>query len=176
MNIKKYDWNYLITQRDRDMVCEDVKQAINDGKFWTNSPKFQTNFNVFGLQSPHWMKLKMSFIMSCFMFLEKEVQIKAIQAWSFMTKLPGEDREQLWHHHWHDISVNSISGVYYVHLPEADDDCGTEFAPNGPEDKLRHMEPPLLGGWIIYESKEWHRPGKLKSEDSRFIVAADLTY
>ena len=29
MNIKKYDWNYLITQRDRDMVCEDVKQAIN---------------------------------------------------------------------------------------------------------------------------------------------------
>ena len=106
MNIKKYDWNYLITQKDRDMVCEDVKQAINDGKFWTNSPKFQTNFNVFGFQSPHWMKLKMSFIMSCFMFLEKEVQIKAIQAWSFMTKLPGEDREKLWHHHWHDISTN----------------------------------------------------------------------
>ena len=53
MNIKKYDWNYLITQKDRDMVCDDVRQAIDDGKFWTNSPKFQTNFNVFGLPSPH---------------------------------------------------------------------------------------------------------------------------
>ena len=110
------------------------------------------------------------------MYLEKEVQIKNIQAWSFMTKAPGEDRDKLWHHHWHDKNTKSISGVYYVYLPEANDDCGTEFAPKGPEDQTRHMEPPFLGGWIIYESKEWHRPGILKSEEPRFIVAADMMY
>tara|TARA_B100000683_G_scaffold14255_1_gene14498 strand:- start:440 stop:970 length:531 start_codon:yes stop_codon:yes gene_type:complete len=176
MNIKRYDWNSLITMRDRDLICDDVRQAVSEGKFWTNSPKYQTNFNVFGIQSPSWMKLKMSFIMSCFMFLDKEVQIKNIQAWSFMTQLPGEDRDKLWHHHWHDKTVNSVSGVYYVHLPEAHDECGTEFAPQGPEAEERYMEPPFVGGWIIYESKEWHRPGILKSKEPRFIVAADMMY
>ena len=32
MNIKRYDWNHLITQRDRDAVCDDVVQAVKDGK------------------------------------------------------------------------------------------------------------------------------------------------
>ena len=177
MNINRYNWNELITEQDRNNICADVKSSIDAGQFWTNSPKYQTNFNVFSIPKTHWMKLKMSFIMSAFMYLDKEVQIKQIQAWSYMTSLQHpEDRDKLWHHHWHDQSVNSVSGVYYVKLPVEADDTGTEFAPDGPEEKARHMEPPFPGGWIIYDSKEWHRPGILKSEEPRFIVAADMMY
>ena len=75
-NLKWYDWNKLITAEDREMVCKDVDQLIKDGKYFTNSPKYQTNINVMGMNSPQWMKLKMSFIMSCFMYAGKELKIK----------------------------------------------------------------------------------------------------
>ena len=73
-------------------------------------------------------------------------------------------------------SVESLSGVYYVHLPEVLDECGTEFAMEGPEGEPRHMEPPRIGQWVIYPSHYWHRPGVLKSKQDRYIVAADLWY
>ena len=77
-NVKWYDWNKLITAEDRELVCKDVAQLIKDGKYFTNSPKYQTNINVMGLQSAHWMKIKMSFVTSCFMYAEKELKIKKI--------------------------------------------------------------------------------------------------
>ena len=168
-----YDWNNLITGKDRESMCHSVSTGIDEGKFWTNSPKYQTNWNVF----QDFTDLKMSFLWSCFRYLGREVQIKNVQSWSFRTSLKHvEDRDKLWHHHWHDQSVNSVSGVYYARLPVEADDTGTEFAPEGPEAEARHMEPPFPGGWIIYNSKEWHRPGILKSEEPRFIVAADMMY
>jgi hypothetical protein len=38
------------------------------------------------------------------------------------------------------------------------------------------MLPPKEGEWVIYNSKEWHRPGELLSDKDRFIVAADLQF
>ena len=176
-NLKWYDWNKLITAEDREMVCKDVDQLIKDGKYFTNSPKYQTNINVMGLQSAHWMKIKMSFVTSCFMYAEKELKIKNVQSWSYQTSLNYEEpRDNLWHHHQHNKEVQSLSGVYYVHLPEVLDECGTEFAIDGPEEKARHMEPPRIGQWVIYPSNYWHRPGILKSKENRYIVAADLWY
>ena len=128
-----YDWNALIEQRSRERMINDIELGIKAGKFWHNSPKYQTNWNVFATPSQDWVNLKMSFIWSCFSFLNKEVSIKQIQSWAFQTCLPGEDRDKLWHHHWHNQSVNSVSGVYYARLPVEADDTGTEFAPEGPE-------------------------------------------
>ena len=168
-----YDWNNLIDEQQRHKMCEVVATGIKEGKFWTNSPKYQTNWNVF----QDFTDLKMSFIWSAFRYLGREVQIKNVQSWSFMTsrKYP-EDRENLWHHHHHDTSVQSVSGVYYVKVPVVKKQCGTEFAPNGLEDPSRLMLPPKEGEWVIYNSKEWHRPGELLSDKDRFIVAADLQF
>ena len=49
MNINRYNWNELITEQDRNNICADVKSSIDAGQFWTNSPKYQTNFDVFGI-------------------------------------------------------------------------------------------------------------------------------
>jgi len=172
-----YDFNSLITKTDRTRMANDVRQMIESGRFWHNSPKYQTNEQVFGIPSPHWSKLKMSFVWSCFAFLQREVQIKGVQSWSFMTSLKHEEpRDALWHHHHHNKSVNSVSGVYYVKVPVKKKECGTEFAPYGPENPARLQLPPKEGQWIIYNSREWHRPGELKSDKDRFIVAADMMY
>lgn len=176
-DLKWYDWNQHISSDEREQMCADVSNLIEQGKYFTNSPKFQTNVNILGEPGTHWMKLKMSFIMSCFMYAGKELQIKNVQSWSYQTSLKHEEaRDNLWHHHHHNKQVQSLSGVYYVHLPEVLDECGTEFAMEGPEGKQRHMEPPRIGQWVIYPSHYWHRPGVLKSIEDRYIVAADMWY
>ena len=97
-----FDWNHLINEQSRNRMCNEVAMGIKAGKFWHNSPKFQTNWNVFGSTRHDFVNLKMSFIWSCFAYLQREVKIKQIQSWSFMTSLKhAEDRDTLWHHHNH---------------------------------------------------------------------------
>ena len=171
-----YDWNSLITETDRQSMCRDVSAGIDAGNFWTNSPKYQTNWNVF----QQFTDLKMSFIWSCFKYLGREVQIKQIQSWSFRTSLEiAEDRNKLWHHHNHNTETTTVSGVYYMHLPNDVADlntAGTELAPNGVDGEGKFFTPWKTGQWMIYPGKIWHRPGILQSHNDRFIVAADMEF
>ena len=181
MNHKYYDWNSLIDREVRLRLCDGIKHLIDNGSYWTNSPKYQTNINVFSLPSPEWVNLKMSFIWSCFDYLGKEVQIKSIQSWSFMTSLDSaEDRNILWHHHNHNPKTKTVSGIFYLQLPlDGSPDttlAGTEFAPNGVEGEGKYYAPWHDGNWIIYPGKTWHRPGKLYSNEKRFVVAADMEF
>ena len=57
-----------------------------------------------------------------------------------------------------------------------DEECGTEFAPEGLQSNQRFFCPPFVGRWVIYPAEWMHRPGLLKSEDTRMIVAADLGF
>ena len=59
-----YDWNNLINRGSRMSMCNDVNTLISQGDVWTNSPKYQTNVNMFGLANENWTNLKMSFIFS----------------------------------------------------------------------------------------------------------------
>ena len=88
-----YDWSNLLKEQDINGMCRDVENGIKAGKFWHNSPKYQTNWNVF----QDFTDLKMSFIWSCFRFLGREVQIKNIQSWSFMTSLKNEEDREICH-------------------------------------------------------------------------------
>ena len=78
-----YDWNHLITRNQRSIMCDGINELIAKGNVWTNSPKYQTNVNIFGLPTEQWTNLKMSFIWSCFAFMKQERQIKNIQSWSY---------------------------------------------------------------------------------------------
>ena len=122
----------------------------------------------------------MSFIWSCFRFLGREVQIKNIQSWSFMTSLKNEeDRDKLWHHHNHNTATTTVSGVYYMRLPDDVKDldkAGTELAPISPEGEGNFFVPWKTGHWMIYPGKVWHRPGVVQSMEDRFIVAADMEF
>jgi hypothetical protein len=175
-----YDWSNLIDNYARSRMVNDVDLSIKAGKFWHNSPKYQTNFNVFGLQREDWMNLKMSFIWSCFAYMKKEVQIKEIQSWSFQTNLKdAEERDILWHHHNHNRATTTVSGVFYLELPDDVEDkvtAGTELAPNGVEGDGKYFAEWRTGHWMIYPGKIWHRPGVLQSEKNRYIVAADMDF
>jgi hypothetical protein len=122
----------------------------------------------------------MSFMFSLFMYLGREVKVSEMMAWSFMTNLQGaENRENLWHNHWHPKNPNSkmFSGVYYLHIPNDVKDrdyCGTEIAPNGAEQDGKYFITPTTGHWIIYPSDTWHRPGIVQSTQYRFVLAADI--
>lgn len=175
-----YDWNSLINDVHRSRMITDIQQVISQGKFWKNSPRFQTDINIFGLPGDHWTNLKMSFIWSAFAYLRRDVPIKAVKSWGYMTSLSYtvEDRDTYWHNHTRPDST-VISGVYYLKMPQGVDlnTAGTEFAPQGPQTtEGRFFAPAKPGHWIIWQGKEWHRPGILQSQEDRFIVAADLEF
>jgi hypothetical protein len=124
----------------------------------------------------------MSFLMSVFMYLGREVKVGNMMAWSYMTNLEGaEDREKLWHNHWHpqNPSAKMMSGIFYLHIPEDVKDrdyCGTEMAPNGVDKDGKFFVRPTDGNWLIYPSDQWHRPGIVQSNNYRFILAVDVEY
>ena len=178
--VRKFNFRSVITEQDDAMACNIIKNIVADGNYFTNSPKFQTKENIFARPEPVWLKYRMSFMFSVFMYLGREVKVSDMMAWSFMTNLQGaEDREKLWHNHWHPKNPNSkmLSGIYYLHIPDDVKDrdyCGTEIAPKGAEQDGKYFITPTPGHWIIYPSDTWHRPGIVQSEHYRFVLAADI--
>jgi len=179
---QKFDFTSTINADDDRNACNIIKHIIDSGNYYTNSPKYQTKENIFNRTESVWLKYRMSFLFSVFMYLGREVKVFNMQAWSFMTNLEGaEDRNNLWHHHWHPKDSNSrmMSGIWYLEIPDDVvnyDLCGTEIAPNGPTHQDTFYVKPKEGSWLIYPSNYWHRPGIVQSNQYRFILAADVEY
>ena len=177
---RKFDFSSVITEHDNNEAIRVVEDIIASGNFFTNSPKFQTKENIFARPEPVWLKYRMSFLFSVFMYLGREVKVSDMMAWSFMTNLDGaEDRETLWHHHHKREDVEMLSGIFYLRIPDDVKDrdyCGTEMAPNGPQADPKFYVKPTDYNWLIYPSRMWHRPGIVQSHKYRFILAADIAY
>jgi hypothetical protein len=179
---RKFDFSSVITKADNQAACEIIKGIIADGNYFTNSPKYQTKENIFSRQEAVWLKYRMSFLFSVFMYLGREVKVSNMMAWSFMTNLEGaEDREKLWHNHWHPKNPNNkmLSGIFYLHIPDDVKDrdyTGTEMAPDGPDGDSKFFVRPTDGSWLLYPSNQWHRPGIVQSNNYRFILAVDVEY
>jgi hypothetical protein len=179
---RKFDFSSVITEQDNQTACGIIRDIVANGNYFTNSPKFQTKENIFARTEPVWLKYRMSFLMSVFMYLGREVKVSNMMAWSYMTNLEGaENRDKLWHNHWHPQNPNAkmMSGVFYLHIPNDVKDrdyCGTEMAPNGVDGDGKFFVRPTDGNWVIYPSDQWHRPGIVQSNDYRFILAVDVEY
>ena len=170
-----YDWTSLIDASARNKMRGDIAELINQGHYWDNSPPYQTNVNVFGLQGEEWTNLKMSFIWSAFAFMKHDRPIKSIKSWGYKTNLQTqEDRDIYWHQHIRDNNL-VVSGVYYIKMPKGAnlETSGTELAHTTPEGTTEYV-PAKEGHWLIFPGKTWHRPGILESNDWRYIVAADM--
>ncbi len=179
---RKFDFSSVITKQDNQTACGIIKDIIANGNYFTNSPKFQTKENIFARKEEVWLKYRMSFLMSVFMYLGREVKVSEMMAWSFMTNLgTAEDRDKYWHNHWHPKNPNSkmLSGVFYLHIPSDVKDrdyAGTEMAPNGVDGDEKFFVRPSDYTWLIYPSDKWHRPGLVQSNEYRFVLAADVEY
>ena len=180
--VRKFDFSSVITESDNNTAVGIIRDIIASGNYFTNSPKYQTKENIFARPEEVWLKYRMSFLFSVFMYLGREVRVGNMMAWSYMTNLEGaEDRNKLWHHHWHPTNPNAnmMSGIFYLHIPEDVSDrnyCGTEMAPNGPEADGKFYVKPTDYNWVIYPSRTWHRPGIVQSNNYRFILAVDVEY
>lgn len=179
---KKFNFSSTITEQDNQQAISIIQDIIANGNYFKNSPKYQTQENIFGRKETVWLKYRMSFLFSVFMYLGREVKVNNMMAWSFMTNLEGaEDREKLWHDHWHPShpEAKMMSGIFYLHIPNDVKDrdyCGTEMAPDGISSDNKFFVSPTDYTWLIYPSNVWHRPGIVQSNKYRFILAADVEY
>jgi hypothetical protein len=178
---RKYDYSSLMNPADNSHIIATVRDIIAKGNYFDekHSPKYQTKENIFARQTPTFLKLRMTFIMSCFFYLGKEVRIKGINAWSFQTNAGDNlERDRLWHHHHQDQTYPKLSGIYYVHIPADEpnpDTTGTEFATSGDLKETFYITPRPYT-WLIYPSDVWHRPGICTSSENRYVVAGDMQY
>jgi len=179
---RKYNFSSIITREDNQQAVDIVKGIVEQGHYFKNSPPYQTQENIFARPESVWLKYRMSFLFSVFMYLGREAKVSNMMAWSYMTNLEThEDRDLLWHNHWHPSSPDAkmMSGIFYLHIPEDVDNrdlCGTEMAPNGPEKSGKYFVKPTDFSWLVYPSGYYHRPGIPQSNDWRFILAADVEY
>lgn len=173
--VKSYNYSSIITEQDKRSAIECVKGIVAEGRYFKNSPPYQTEENLFGRSESCWLKYRMTFLTSVFLYLGKEHQVSNMMAWSFMTdKNTQPNRDNLWHHH-DKHGMRGLSGILYLHVPKGCE--GTEMAPNGPEGDGKFYIKPNAHTWNIYPSELWHRPGINRNEkEFRFILAADVGY
>lgn len=181
--IDLYDFSSLFTDDDNKQIINISKSIIDSGNYFHNSPKYQTKENLFARPEPVWLKMRQSFIYSCFMFLGREVRIKNIMSWVFMTSAKdAEDRNNMWHNHHvndNDGTTDTISGIWYVHIPKDVTNpelTGTEFTLGQPGQDASFFLKPNHLTWNVYPSKLYHRPGITDSNEYRFVFAADMEY
>jgi hypothetical protein len=176
---RQYDYSSLITTTENETAINIIKNIIESGNYFKNSPPFQTKENLFAREESIWLKYRMSFLTSVFLYLGREARVSNMMAWSFMTnKQTQENRDSYWHHH-DKHSGHSMSGIMYLHIPDDVTDlstCGTELAPNGPDGNDKFFIGPNDRTWNIYPSNTWHRPGIAQSDQYRFILAVDIDY
>jgi len=177
--VKSYDYSSLISAAETESAIGIINTIIDSGNYFKNSPPYQTQENLFGRSEACWLKYRMTFLTSVFLYLGKEARVSDMMAWCFKTNLSTvEDREQYWHHH-HKHGANGMSGILYLHIPDDVKDlstCGTEIAPNGPEGTGKFYAGPNSFTWNIYPSETWHRPGIVQSNKYRYVLAADVVY
>jgi hypothetical protein len=175
---RKYNYSSLITNADDQEACMIIKDVIDSGNYFKNSPLYQTQENIFGRTEAIWLKYRMTFLTSVFLYLGKEHRVANMMAWSFMTNSETQaDRDTLWHHHAKH-GGKGLSGIYYLKIPFGSDwrTVGTEMAPNGVNSPERVWVEPSVCSWLIYPSEMWHRPGIISSNNYRYILAADIVY
>lgn len=175
--VKAYNYGSLITPADTQSAIGTINTIIDSGNYFKNSPPFQTQENLFGRPEACWLKYRMTFLTSVFLYLGQEARVANMMAWSFKTNLDTvEDREKYWHHH-EKHGGRGMSGILYMHIPDDVQDldtCGTEMAPNGPQGPGKFFVRPSEFTWYIYPSETWHRPGIVQSKQYRYILAADI--
>ncbi len=172
--VKSYDYSSLITDQDCQDAIQCIKSIVDSGNYFKNSPPYQTQENIFGRPEAVWLKYRMTFLTSVFLYLGNEHRVSNMMAWGYMTNKDTQpDRKVLWHHH-NKHGMQGLSGILYLHIPEG---CtGTEMAPSGPENGNTFTIEPIKHTWFIYPSETWHRPGENNNSEFRFILAADVGY
>ena len=175
--VQAYNYGSLLTADDKNMAIGTINTIIDSGNYFKNSPPYQTQENVFARTEACWLKYRMTFLTSVFLYLGREAQVANMMAWSFKTNLSTvENRDMYWHHHAKH-GGQGMSGILYLHIPDDVTDidtCGTEIAPNGPEGHGKFFTKPVEHTWFIYPSETWHRPGIVQSDQYRYILAADI--
>ncbi len=172
--VKSYDYSSLITDNDCKDAIACAQSIVDAGNYFKNSPPYQTQENVFSRAEPFWLKYRMSFLTSVFLYLGNEHKVSNMMAWVYMTDRKTQpDRNTLWHHH-NKHGMKGLSGILYLHVPASA--AGTEIAPNGPEADDKFYIEPNSHTWNIYPSEVWHRPGLNPTDEFRFVLAADIGY
>lgn len=172
--IKKYNYKNILTEEDQDLYIKIIDKIYEGGDYDKNNPGIQTPPYLFDY--PEFFKLRQTFFLSCSSYLNRDVTLNLhnteVKCWCHMNYRYKQQRDDI-ENYWHDHNPTEISGIYYLKTPKTgltQFKTGTEFL-----DKSIGYISPENFSWFIFPSHLIHRPGLIKSNQKRYVIAATLT-
>jgi hypothetical protein len=155
------------------VIYNKVDSLIANGQYHDDRPLYQTKGNIL-LAHPEFSELKKSFLSSVRLYLGDISKTffstpHSIVSWVYCNWNGGDFIDNGYHCH-NPVNPTSISGIYYLSLPEKIIACSTRFAIGG---KL-YCLPPLEGTWFLFPSVFHHQPGRSKQTVRRYTLSADI--
>ena len=193
--LKKYSFKDILTEDDTKQAIDVIDQMVEEKNYFTKEivfskknviycnglPSYQTRENLLERDEFIWYKFKSTFLLAALAYLQKEIKVLQYSAWGFMTSNDiATDRDKYWHHHhFRKENEKMISGIYYLRIPNDQnnlDTSGTEFALHHKDFSNTVFVKPDLYTWLIHPSDLYHRPGIWHGDEYRYVLAADLVY
>ena len=171
--LKKFNFSTFITENDQNNCIELVNNLFSTENWCEAVPKYQTWANLFSYNELN--SFKMSFIVSCFLYLNKEIKNYEYNCWCYMSFdniKKSQNNEELWHSHERD--GHQLTGVYYLQNPKNVPNyhlTGTEFL----NENISNIIPEDFC-WFIFPSHLIHRPGIIQSNQKRYVLSANFKY
>jgi hypothetical protein len=160
---KKINISNFISEYDEfEAICK-ANELITSGQYSKNLPTYQTLSNLF--QYKEFSKFLEPLLLSI-PNLPEQYLVKMWCYVDFFDNWKLKDREDSWH--IHSEYEKNISAIYYLYVPEVDNEfSGTEFENN-------YFIKPEKYTWFTYPSNLRHRPGIITTNEIRCVLAADI--
>ena len=179
--IKQYLYNDVFSKDDKNFIISHLEENFfNIGKIEKKYPGYQTLYdhNLFQINYDPFEKLKKTFIQSC----KDYVNISKIKfnidhekyesrCWCYLNWKDSNRSDQEFHIH-NRSNPFTISGIFYLKMPDDDENVGTKFLLGGNLITL----PSITNSWFIFPSNYGHIPGNLTNTKKRYVISADLWF
>lgn len=178
-----------MSEDHRSAMMADIDDMIQHKKYLQinqYTPRWQSLpvlFDIATTPGQHWQSLCRSFMQACKTYLDQVENFcnnqsalvpTSARAWFYKTDRQLNHIEK---NPWHTHTPGFLSGVFYLRVPGDLSTGGTEFMdPRGPlAHGSRDIEvTPYDLSWVIFPSWLQHRSVRIDTDESRYVIAADL--
>jgi len=157
-----------------ERLLKKVDLLLQNGQYHHDRPLYQTKGNIL-IAHPEFSELRKSFLSCVRLYLGRNSESffsspLNLVSWVY-TNWGGSGFIDNGYHSHNSANPTSISGIYFLSLPEETLSCATRFVIGG----NIHYLPPIQGTWFLFPSSLHHQPGRSNLQTRRYTLSADLS-
>lgn len=179
--IRQYSYSHIFSEEDKFSIIDHLHKNFYDiDNYEHHLPGFQTKSKYNLLEHLPFKKVKDTFIESCFNYINEDKLIDKLKTnqynifcWSYMNWQNSGRSGRSFHIH-NSTNPYALTGIFYLHLPNKEEDNRTEttFFVGCNKVKL----PSLEYNWFLFPSSFGHYPGENTIREKRYVISSDIWF